>query len=100
MGKGVTKDELDKMSFQDRMKYINDLEMMKKNISNIINEKIEAVIESQKEENDDNNDSSDGEDDSGEGRLFMSPELTDEEIDDMISWDMDEWEFEARHGSI
>jgi len=99
MGKGVTKDELDKMSFQDRMKYINDLEMMKKNISNIINEKIKAVKDIEGGDDNNDNDSSDGEDDSGEGRLFMSPELTDEDIDDMISWDMDEWDVE-RNGSI
>ena len=51
MKKGVNEDTLKKMTFQDRMKYISDLEMMKKNIANIINEKIEAVIEDQHEEN-------------------------------------------------
>ena len=51
MKKGVNEDTLKKMTFQDRMKYISDLEMMKKNIANIINEKIEAVIEDQNEEN-------------------------------------------------
>ena len=84
MGKGVDKETLDNMSIEDRIKYLNDLKIMKEHITKI---QTDAIVNASKSDSDDDDDdSSDGEELQHRGYYIEG----DDEIDGYNRYS-DEW---------
>ena len=79
MGKEINKEMLDNMSIGDRMKYLNDLKIIKETITKIQTDAIVNASKSDSDSDDSDDDASDGEE--LQSRGYYADEWVDEDED-------------------